>query len=266
MTTDNLVATVEAALAALAADDQAVTFTAVAHRGGVARAPSTATRPCAPSSINTAATRSTPTPSAVSTPRSLTSAPRSKPSPAASATTRNASATSNAAEPPALPDLTDIEATVAKRRARLAGQCIRQRAGGDNERPVQGRVRLRARQPRLLGRCRRPRARHPLMGALVQRAAAAQPLRRCAARRVRSSVLRCPTGRPHRGWKPTARVSIRPRAVQPAAPPRSGRSPSALPDTRTKTAPAAPSRSASPSVCSPPGDTRPTRSRSHHRR
>ena len=37
MTTD-LLATVEAALEALAADDQAVTFTAVAHRAGVARA------------------------------------------------------------------------------------------------------------------------------------------------------------------------------------------------------------------------------------
>jgi hypothetical protein len=38
MTTDDLVATVEAALAELADDDQAVTFTAVAQRAGVARA------------------------------------------------------------------------------------------------------------------------------------------------------------------------------------------------------------------------------------
>ena len=38
MTTDDLVANVEAALAELAADDQAVTFTAVAQRAGVARA------------------------------------------------------------------------------------------------------------------------------------------------------------------------------------------------------------------------------------
>ena len=38
MTTDNLVATVDAALQALADDDQAVTFTAVAERAGVARA------------------------------------------------------------------------------------------------------------------------------------------------------------------------------------------------------------------------------------
>jgi hypothetical protein len=41
-----------------------------------------------------------------------------------------------------------------------------------------------------------------------------QPLRRRAASRVRSSVLRCPTDRPRRGWKPIARASIRPRAVQ----------------------------------------------------
>ena len=38
MTSVDLVATVEAALAALAADDEAITFTAVAHRAGVARA------------------------------------------------------------------------------------------------------------------------------------------------------------------------------------------------------------------------------------
>jgi hypothetical protein len=38
MTTDDLVAAVDAALAELAADDQAVTFTAVAQRAGIARA------------------------------------------------------------------------------------------------------------------------------------------------------------------------------------------------------------------------------------
>ena len=64
-----------------------------------------------------------------------------------------------------------------------------------------------------LGRRRRARARHPLLGALVQRAPAPQPLRRRATRRVRSSLLRCPTNRPRRGWKPIARASIRPRAV-----------------------------------------------------
>ena len=41
-----------------------------------------------------------------------------------------------------------------------------------------------------------------------------RPLRRRPARRVRSSVLRCPTNRPNRGWKPITRVSIRARAVQ----------------------------------------------------
>jgi len=38
MRTDDLVATIDAALETLAADDQAVTFTAVAARAGVARA------------------------------------------------------------------------------------------------------------------------------------------------------------------------------------------------------------------------------------
>lgn len=38
MTTDDLVATVDAALEALATEDRAVTFTAVAERAGVARA------------------------------------------------------------------------------------------------------------------------------------------------------------------------------------------------------------------------------------
>ena len=71
---------------------------------------------------------------------------------------------------------------------------------------------LRARHQRLERR-RRPRARHPHLGALVQRTAAPQSLRRHAASRVRSNVLRCPTGRPRRGSNPIARVSIRPRAA-----------------------------------------------------
>ena len=56
------------------------------------------------------------------------------------------------------------------------------------------------------------------MGALVQRAPPPQPLRRHPASRIRSSVLRCTTALPDRhasrGWKPIARASIRPRAVQ----------------------------------------------------
>ncbi len=47
-----------------------------------------------------------------------------------------------------------------------------------------------------------------VVGALVQRAPAPRPLRRRPARRVRSSVLRCPTDRPRRGWKPIARASV----------------------------------------------------------
>ena len=66
---------------------------------------------------------------------------------------------------------------------------------------------------RPLGRRRRARARDLVVGALVQRAPPPRPLRRRAARRVRSSVLRCPTGRPRRGWKPITRASIKPRAV-----------------------------------------------------
>jgi hypothetical protein len=53
--------------------------------------------------------------------------------------------------------------------------------------------------PPAMGRRRRARARHPVLGALVQRGAAPQPLRRRATRRVRSSVLRCPTDRPRPG-------------------------------------------------------------------
>ena len=53
----------------------------------------------------------------------------------------------------------------------------------------------------------------PLLGALVQRGSPPQPLPRRPTRRARSSVLRCPTDHPHRGWKPIARASTRPRAV-----------------------------------------------------
>ena len=74
-----------------------------------------------------------------------------------------------------------------------------------------------------LGRRRRARARHIVLGPLVQRAAAPRPLRRRPARRVRSSVLRCPTDRPRRGWNPIARASIRPRAVHQRRLPRTQR-------------------------------------------
>ena len=66
---------------------------------------------------------------------------------------------------------------------------LRQRAGRDDKRALQDRVRLWARHQRV-GRRRRARARHPLLGPLVQRATASQPLPRRATRRVRSSVLR----------------------------------------------------------------------------
>jgi hypothetical protein len=83
----------------------------------------------------------------------------------------------------------------------------------NDERPLQGRVRLRARRRRLERR-RRARARHPVVGALVQRAPPPWTLRRRATGGVRGSVLRCPSGRPRRGWNPIARASIRPRAIQ----------------------------------------------------
>lgn len=54
----------------------------------------------------------------------------------------------------------------------------------------------------------------PLLGALVQPRPAPQPLPGRPTSRVRSSVLRCPTARPHRGWDPIERASIRPRVVQ----------------------------------------------------
>ena len=49
------------------------------------------------------------------------------------------------------------------------------------------------------GTTRRARARHPRLGSLAQPPAAPQPLPRRATRRVRSSVLRCPTARTRKG-------------------------------------------------------------------
>jgi putative transposase len=54
---------------------------------------------------------------------------------------------------------------------------LRQRAGRDHPRPLQGRVRPRTRRPRHLGRRRPARAADPRMGALVQPPAPPQPLR-----------------------------------------------------------------------------------------
>jgi len=73
--------------------------------------------------------------------------------------------------------------------------------------PLQGRVRLRTRRPKNLGRWRRTRTRHPQLWALVQRRPRPQPLQRRPARRVRSNLPCCPTDRPSRGWKPIARAS-----------------------------------------------------------
>jgi transposase-like protein len=86
---------------------------------------------------------------------------------------------------------------------------------GDRQRALQDRVRLRARRAEAMGRRRRARARHPVVGAMVQRGAPPQPLRRHPARRVRSSILRCPTDRPHRGWNQMTRASIKPRRFSP---------------------------------------------------
>ncbi len=62
-------------------------------------------------------------------------------------------------------------------------------AGRDDQRPLQDRVRLRARRDRL-GRRRRARARDPVVGALVQRDPVTRALPGHPARGVRSSVLR----------------------------------------------------------------------------
>src|SRR4051794_22324950 len=64
-----------------------------------------------------------------------------------------------------------------------------------------------------MGRRRRARARHALVGALVQRAAPPRPLQLHAAPLVRSSLPRCPTSRPRRGWTRITRASTNPRAV-----------------------------------------------------
>ena len=53
----------------------------------------------------------------------------------------------------------------------------------------------------------------PSAGSTGTTAPPPQPLRRHPARRVRSSVLRCPTADPDRGWKPITRASTRPRAI-----------------------------------------------------
>jgi len=90
---------------------------------------------------------------------------------------------------------------------------VRQRAGRDHQRALQGRVRLQARHRRL-GRRGPPRVGHPLLGPLVQRATPTRPLRRHPPSRVRSSVLRCPTDQPPRGWNPITRASNKPRVVQ----------------------------------------------------
>ena len=64
-----------------------------------------------------------------------------------------------------------------------------------------------------LGRRRRTRADHLVLGPLVQRDPATRPLRRHPASRVRSSVLCCPTSPPRRGRNPIERASTRPRVV-----------------------------------------------------
>ena len=81
------------------------------------------------------------------------------------------------------------------------------RPGGNRERVVQGRMRLRARRATALGRRRSRRARDPVLGALVQHRTPARPLRSHPTRRVRDSPRRCPTDLPHRGWK-TKQLSL----------------------------------------------------------
>ena len=66
----------------------------------------------------------------------------------------------------------DRRTTLDRHRRRLVRQCT----GRDDQRALQDRMRLRTRRHRL-GRRRRTRTRHALMGALVQRATAPQPLR-----------------------------------------------------------------------------------------
>ena len=93
---------------------------------------------------------------------------------------------------------------------RHGGGLVRQCAGRDDKRALQDRVRPRARRTASVERRRRARAGDPVVGALVQRATPPRPLRRRPAGRVRSSVLRCPTTRPRRGWKPMERASTDP--------------------------------------------------------
>ena len=78
-------------------------------------------------------------------------------------------------------------------------------------------TRLSASSDRMLrdrGRRRRTRIADVVVGSLVQRGSPPRSLRRHPTRRIRSSVLCCPTDRPDRGWKPINRVSIRARAVR----------------------------------------------------
>ena len=93
-------------------------------------------------------------------------------------------------------------------RRRFVRQCPRR---GD-QRPLQDRMRLRARRQRL-GRRQPPRAGHAVVGALVQRRAPPRLLRRHPAGGVRSSVLRWQPPGPTGAWKPITRASIRPRAI-----------------------------------------------------
>lgn len=89
---------------------------------------------------------------------------------------------------------------------RDGGGFLRRRACGDDQRPLQDRLRLRAQRSPPIGGHRGTRAPYPLLRALIQRAPAAQPLRRRATSRLRSSVLPCPTDRPHQSLDQTARA------------------------------------------------------------
>ena len=72
---------------------------------------------------------------------------------------------------------------------------------------------IRGPEPGTVAHGRRRRAGHPRLGPLAQHRPAPRLPRRRPTRRVRSSVLRCPTDRPGRGWKPITRASTEPRAV-----------------------------------------------------
>jgi hypothetical protein len=80
----------------------------------------------------------------------------------------------------------------------------RRRVGSD--RRVLPRVRPQTRRPGGVGRRRPARVGDLVVGALVQRRPPPQPLRRRPARRVRSSVLRCPPDRPDQTRPPRPRL------------------------------------------------------------